>query len=108
MENIVVISSFKCVIGVVSLPDKLTICTLREEFESILDPGNNPCAWDTPVQDEWLEKVHHRECFLVNKYGGAPSDDKPVYGPETFVNWLVQEKDAKIVPFIDYLMAEFD
>ena len=105
-EKLTIISDYHGVVGVVILPKGKSIKGLRKEYESILDPGENPHAYDTPRQKEWLEKVREREDFLVKKYGGSGKDR--IYGPETFVGWLVKEKGAEKVSFSDYVMAEFD
>jgi hypothetical protein len=114
-SKLVTISDFHRVVGVLLIPKELDIQDLREEYESILDPGENPFAYDTPQQTEWIERVQKRESYLVSKYGGAPcggsisgSKRDKTYGPETFIGWLVKEKGARKLSYCDYLMAEFD
>jgi hypothetical protein len=108
-SKLTVISDFHHVIAVVVLPKGSSIGRLRKEFEAIFFPGENPYAYDTPKQKEWLEKAKNREEAMVRKYGGSKSGDgNTYYGPETFVGWLVKEKGAKKIPFSDYTMAEFD
>lgn len=108
MERIVVISDANHVVAVIKLSGRIE--DLREEFESIMDPGPNPRRYDTPTQQEWLEKVSRREEYLTRIYRGAPigDTDQYAYGPETFVNWLVQEKGARRIWYTQYSMCEFD
>lgn len=115
MKRITVISDYNRVRGLVRLPDgSPDILDLRAEFEAILDPGENPRAYDTPTQTEWLDKVRHREAVLVEKYGGSKSGgngivpEETIYSPKTFIGWLVKEKGAKLLAFSEYCMAEFD
>ncbi len=82
---------------------------LREEYESIMDPGPNPHKYNTDIQKEWLKKIRDRENFLISKYGGDISGNGvTVYTPSTFINWLTQEKGAKHVSYVHHCMVEFD
>jgi hypothetical protein len=71
------------------------------QFEALFDPGPNPRAFDTAVQDEWLRRVKDRENRLVALYGGTRTalSGEIFYGLETFVNWLVKERGGRRVPF---------
>lgn len=112
MNKIIVISDFNHVLGLILLSEENDIDDLRKEFESILDPGENPCAYNTTIQDQWIDKKRNRENYLVEKYGGCESGYSPnvikIYSPKTFIGWLVAEKNAKEITFLDYTMAEFD
>lgn len=112
MNKFIVISDFHGAVGLISLAEEdADICKLREEFELIMYPGENPFAYDSLTQKEWLRKVRLREDCLVKKYGGSESGCdlvKEVYSPKTFIGWLVKEKGAKLWQHSEYCMAEFD
>lgn len=73
----------------------------RKEFESIMHPGPNPYAYNTPIQKAWLDKIDQRQKFLTLKYGGSEVGQGPevCYSPMTFVHWLIREKGAKRIQY---------
>jgi len=109
--TLLLISDMDHPLALLEMPNGYDIDALRAEFEAILAPGENPRAYDSPVQAAWIERVRERENFLVAKYGGTEDGNDPPrrqYSPRTFANWLVREKGAKAVKFEHYGMYEFD
>src|SRR5262249_40302747 len=108
---LVVISDMHNCRAILELPVGLNVKELRKEYEAILYPGSNPWCHesDPPRQKEWIDKLRHRENYLVAKYGGETLDDgATLYSPLTFANWLVREKNAVSKPFREHCMVEFD
>lgn len=86
----------------------INIIELKKEFDNLFYPGPNPYVYNTSVQYEWLGKVKSRESKLVSLYGGDETGNgKIVYSAKTFINWLVAEKDAVRLEFIDFILTEF-
>lgn len=108
-----IISDMHHPLAVLQLPNGMEIEELREEYESIMNPGPNPWCHETDEkrQKEWVEKKHEREQFLTLKYGGSESggDDREIYySPLTFAHWLIRGKGATSLPFREHGMYEFD
>lgn len=78
------------------IPEELGLDQLEAEFNALYSPGPNPYDYNTPRQNDWIEKVRSRESKLTKE---LELEDHYYRESEAFAAWLEKVKGFKALPY---------